>query len=235
MKKINKILIASQVVLIVIIILISRSCENNKVLAELNQYKLSEYIEERQKFVTEINDKGETITTQEQVILSKDRKIEKKLLENSNLKRLNSQIKIKSETKIRDLLARYEGNNDFIMRIDTIHDTIIINKAIGVKFGTKFSAIDDWYHTVGKITLEGIKFDSISFKNDLTITVGRKREKWHKPMITYVEVKNNNPYTNVNSMNNVTIKKNKEKIWSKPWFNLLIGVAAGFTVGVLAE
>lgn len=238
MKKLNWILIGSQVLLIIIIVVMSRSCENNRALAELNQYKLDEYLEERQTFVTEINKQGDSLVSQKLVILSKDRDIEKQLLENSNLKRLNTQIKIKSETKIRDIIAKYGGTpeDNFITETihDTIRDTIFVNP-IGVKFGTPFSVVDPWYATSGKITVDGIYYDSLSFNNDLTITVGRKREKWNKPMESYVEVQSKNPHMNITGLNNVTFVKDKEKIWSKPWFNLLIGTAAGFTIGILAK
>jgi hypothetical protein len=198
---------------------------------------MEEYLNERQEFITEINDKDEQIATQKQVVLSKDREIEKKLLENSNLDRLNSQIKVKFQTQIKDIIASYEegGDGGLIVGTDTIHDTLIVEKPIGVKFGTKFKLdTDPWYYAGGSITDKGVLFDSLSFKNSITITVGKKRDGWLKPMETLVEVKSENPYTGITGLNNVTINKKKETIWTKPWFNLLVGIGGGFIIGAIA-
>ena len=172
------------------------------------------------------------------MVITKDRKIEKLLLEKSELKRLNRQIKIGFETKIKDIIAEYEGDDgdNFITETvhDTIHDTVYVNP-IGVKFGTKFTLRDDWYHSAGRIMQDGVLFDSLSFKNDLTITIGRKREGWFKPMETKVEVRSENPYTRINSLNNIKIQEKGDKLINKPWFTFLLGTATGFTIGVLAE
>lgn len=233
----QKVMIGSQVLLIIIIVMMARSCSEQKAIAELNQYKLDEYLDERQEFVTTIGNQGAELASQEEVILAKDREIEKKLLENSELQRLNRQIKINMETRIDSLIAKYSGSGSdiFITQTDTIHDTTFVQVPIGVKFGTPFSVNDQWYYTGGKITQEGVLFDSLSFINDLTITVGRKRDGWFKPMKTMVEVRNENPYTGVTGLNNVNIQKEKDKLINKPWFTFLLGTGTGFLIGVLAE
>lgn len=233
----NKILIGSQVLLIIILVMSVRSCNTNQALAELNQYKLDEYLEERQEFVTTINEQGEQIAIQDEVIITKDKKIEKQLLENSQLKKLNRQIKIGFETKLENVIAEYEGKLEDNLISETIHDTIhdtVYTNPIGVKFGTPFSLYDDWYYTAGSIEKNGVLFDSLSFRNDLTITVGRKREGWFKPMETKVEVVSSNPYTRINSLNNIKIQENKDKLINKPWFTFILGTATGFTIGVLS-
>lgn len=231
MKKINLFLIGSQVLLIVFLVMSIRGCNNRQLQLENNELKLQTYLEESQKFEVLVNEKNEVIASQELVLLSKDREIEKQLLENTSLKKLNTQIKIDFDNRVEDIIADYVGDNNtiYITKRDTIRDSI----PIGIKFGTPFNKKDDWYSISGKIERNGVLFDSLSFNNHLTITVGQKKEGVFKPYKTYVEVNSENPYTTFNSLNNVSIN-DESKIWSKPWFNFLLGAAAGTVVTTIA-
>jgi hypothetical protein len=230
-----KFLVGSQIVLIVIILLTFRSCRNNEIEAQNNKLLADTYFNETQKFKSERDKLGRQVVEQEQVIISKDKEIENKLLENSNLKKLNSQIKISFETKIKNIIAEYEGKNGepiYVYSTDTIHDTIPV--PIGVKFGTMVKASDQWYNFAGTINKGGLSMDSLSFTNKFTITVGQRREGIFKPLKSYVEVQSENPYTTINGLNNIKVIE-KKSIWSKPWFNFLIGTAAGsiLTTGIV--
>lgn len=222
-----KLLIGSQVVLIVIILLTFRSCRNSQIESQNNKLLADTYLSETQKFKSERDKLGRQIVEQEQVIISKDKEIEKQLLENSNLKKLNSQIKINFETKIKNIIAEYEakaGEPIYVYSTDTIHDTIPV--PIGVRFGTRVKAHDQWYNFAGTIEKGGLSMDSLSFNNKFTITVGERREGIFKPLKSFVEVQSENPYTTINGLNNIKVIE-KKSIWSKPWFNFLLGTATG--------
>lgn len=230
-----RLLLLAQIILILAIIFISRGCKNSQLESQNNKLLADTYFNESQKFKSERDKLGRQVVEQEQVLITKDKEIEKQLLENSKLKRLNSQIKISFETKIKDLIAEYEGKNGgpiYIYKTDTIHDTIPV--PVGILFGTRVKASDQWFNFAGTIEKNGLLMDSLSFKNKFTITVGERREGIFKPLKSYVEVQSENPYTTINGLNNIKVIE-KKSLWNKPWFNFLIGTAAGtiLTTGLI--
>ncbi len=227
---IMKIMAGSQILLVIALFLCMKSCDNAKMRAENTQLLVDGYLEEQQKFDLEIDKLGKQIAEQEEVIIGKDRSLERKILENSNLKKLNSQIKVNFQTELKNVIAKYEtipGQDIFVHTTDTTHDTVLVQVPIGVKFGTRFSTFDDWYHYSGSVTRNGLLMDSLNFTNKLTITVGKRREKWNKPLKSFVEVQSDNPYTNITGLNNVKVINKSDKVWNKPWFNFLMGTATG--------
>lgn len=225
----------SQIILILVIIFISRGCKNSQLESQNNKLLADTYFNESQKFKSERDKLGRQVVEQEQVIITKDKEIEKKLLENSKLKKLNSQIKIDFETKIKKVIAEYEGKNGgpiYVYHKDTIHDTIQV--PIGILFGTRVKASDQWYKFAGVIEKDGLLMDSLSFNNKFTITVGQRREGIFKPLKSHVEVVSDNPYTTITGLNNIKVIE-KKSLWNKPWFNFMLGTAAGsiLTTGII--
>lgn len=230
-KKYSKILlIAFQFILICF--LVFKNCDQKVSLAE-NLKTIEEYKNNQQEFEKTVNKQNQQLATQQQHLISKDKDIERELLKNSNLKKLNEQIKIQTETKIKNITAQYESDLKYCLnsRVDTFivnGDTTIRTKTdtVGVAFGSSIKYEDSWLKLKGKIQKEGVKFDSISVKNSYTITIGKGGLK--KGFKTYVELKNDNPYTNTISLGNVKVVEEKkwyQNGWLKFGAGLLIGSA----------
>lgn len=199
-----------------------RSCNQNKDSLEVSKLQLEKYAEERQKFEVKINEQGKTIAFQEQVIIRNTKEVQELLKANTDLNKVNQQIKISFENKIKNVIASYKDSIKFITIIDSFNNEV----PIGVKFGTGFSKVEDWYSIYGTIEEVGVLFDSLSFNNRMTISIGSKRKNIFSPLKPMIEVYNENPYINITSLNNIKVE-DKTKFYNKPGFNL----ATGFILG----
>ena len=184
-----------------------------------------------QKFITTINDKGEKINEQEQLILSQKDAIAHKVLEIENLKKVKSQVIVRTNTIIDSVFIPFEDSwqneNQFdslIGNIDTIKDYIYIPKS--------FSLVDEHYSLFGNVIKSGVLIDSLRLDNALTLTIGMKSQGFLKKPKPIVLAKNSNPYFQTYSMQNVVIK-NDLKWYDKKstWFG--IGIVGGFIGGIL--
>lgn len=228
---VRNILIVLQAV--VIFILLFRS--NDMISAEEHDLKVSQYLKNEQEFKSKINKQGQELTYQKQVIINKDKDLQKLLLENSDLRKLNSQIKFESVTNIKKFDALYSQVDYLTRKIKQISilpdgDTVYIEKTdtIGVPFGTKFNKSDKWFSLTGSVEKQGISMDSLSILNSYVITVGTKRKSLFKPSETYVELFNENPYTRTVSMNNIKV------IEKKKWYQKgIVKFGSGFVLGAV--
>jgi hypothetical protein len=120
-------------------------------------------------------------------------------------------------------------------------NTIIVEKKIPVYFETiryvdsatmdtmdymklpyTFEYNDTWNNLQVTIDALDITLDTMSMRNNFTITIGEKSNGWLKESTPIVEIKSDNPYTDVTSVKNVTIKK-RNYFWSTILFGGVIG------------
>jgi hypothetical protein len=200
---------------------------------EEHELKVAQYLKGQQDFKSTINKQGQELVSQKQVLINKDKDLQKLLLENSELRRLNSQIKFESTTTITKIQALYKDVKYLTEKIKQISilpngDTVYIERTdtIGIPFGTKFNKSDKWFEFSGSVEKQGIQMDSLSIYNSYVITVGTKRKSLFKPMETYVELFNENPYTRTTSMNNIKV------IDKKKWYQKsIVKFGGGFILG----
>ena len=188
---------------------------NQKYITQVNSFKNQD-----QEFKVIVDSLGKTIITQNQVLISKNREVNKLLKENSELNKINSQIKYNFNTQITDVITEYKKDSIFI------YDTTYI--PIGVIFDTPFGLNQEWYSLFGSIKKEGVLIDNIFIKNELIVNLGYKRERFYKSLTPQLEIINKNPYIETVSLDNLTIKENKK------WYqNSLLYTIPGFILGVL--
>jgi hypothetical protein len=231
---IKKIVIIGQFLIILFCV---RTCHIKDLTINNKGVELKMYEGKTNEFETTKNKLGEKIALQDQMIVQKDKAIEKELLKNSLLTKLNEQVKFEASTKIKNFIANYSGNGTEII---TVHDTIklangkdSIETIEGVKIGTAFKAdTSKWYKIAGTIQKQGVKFDLVSFQSDFTMNVGEKRVKGIKGWLlgkkeAKVELINTNPYTTIDVMKNVKLvdKKWYQNGWLKFGAGVLIGGA----------
>jgi len=99
-------------------------------------------------------------------------------------------------------------------------------------FSIPFNFNDNWISIDGNSSNSGLGIDSIKLTNDMLIVTGVKRNGLFKPSETIVAVKSENPYFNISSLQNYTIKENPP-FYNKLWFKLLVftgGVATGIVI-----
>lgn len=245
---IKKILIIGQFLVIIFFV---RSCHLKDLTINSNGVQMQMYEGKANEFEKKANKLGEEVSLQNQMVVQKTKEVEKELLKNSLLTKLNEQVKFEASTKIKNLLAKYdyddgdsgdgEGGGTFVI---TVHDTIQVNgkdsitTIEGIKVGTKFKAdTSQWYNIAGSIQKDGVKFDSVSFKSAFTLNIGEKRVKGYKGWLfgkkePKVELINPNPYTKVDVMKN--IKLEERKWWDNGWVKFSAGVLVGGAVIIYA-
>ena len=179
-----------------------------------------------QLFIEKLNEKGEKIAEQDQIILTQKDAIAHNLLEISNLKKIKSQVKIQTITKI---------DSVYIPVIDTVDRIVYDTTGLALlKLPTKFGLESEWYSIFSTINKNGMLLDSLSLYNRQIITIGMKSNGIFKSPTPSVVVKNENPYVNINSMNNVVIK-NDTRFYDKKGFWFGVGVGTGVLIPILIK
>ena len=119
--------------------------------ANLNDYKrqVKKLDLQQTEFITMVDRQGLLISEQEQIILSQKDAIEMNLLEIENLKKVNSQVSVVTQTIVDSVFIPFQS--------DTLKN---------------FGLYDKWYGLSGIVENRGVKLDSIYFNNDMRITIG---------------------------------------------------------------
>ena len=193
---------------------------------KLNEYKnqVIKLKDGEQLFIEKLSKNGEKLAEQDQIILSQKDAIAHNLLEISNLKKIKSQVKIKTVTRI---------DSVYIPVLDTVERVMYDTSGFAfLKLPTKFVLENEWYSIYSTINKNGMLLDSLSLFNRQVITIGMKSNGVFKAPSPTVVLKNENPYVSVNSMNNVIIKNNT-RFYDKKGFWYGFGVASGLGVSIL--
>ena len=128
------------------------------------------------------------------------------LLEIENLKKVNSQVSVVTQTIVDSVFIPFQS--------DTLKN---------------FGLYDKWYGLSGIVENRGVKLDSIYFNNDMRITIGYKKNGWFKKPSPIVKIKNENPYSRVVNMQNVVID-NPTKWYEKKGFLIGVGLLGGIVI-----
>lgn len=193
--------------------------------AELSDFKdqMLKFDLKEQKYLETIGENGERIVEQDQIILTQKDAISHNLLEIKRLKKIKSQVVINTITKIDSVFVPYvmDSTNTDTLRADNY---IIIPK--------KFSLTDNWYSINGSIFKEGLLIDTLSFNNEMTLTIGNKSTGFLRKTQPIVLVEYSNPYVNTTSMQNIIIK-DELRFYDKKGFWYGVGVGTGILIPIL--
>ena len=194
--------------------------------SRLQEYKneVVKFKDGEQVFTEQINQQGELIAEQTQVILTQKDAIAHNLLEIDNLKKVKSQVKIRTVTKI---------DSVFVPIIDTIERVIYDTSGVAMlRLPTSFGLDTEWYSINTTVEKRGLLIDSLKINNRQLITLGLKSNGLFKSPTPTVIIKNENPYVSVSSLNNVVIK-NDSRFYDKKGFWLGVGFIGGILTPVL--
>lgn len=193
--------------------------------AELKEYKdqMLKFELDEQKFLEKIDENGKRIVEQEQIILSQKDAIDNHLVEIKNLKKIKSQVIVNTITKVDSVFIPFVSDT-------TIKDTLVLDNYIVVP--KRFSLLDEWYSFDGIIKKEGVLLDSISFNNELSLTIGNKSMGLFKKPKPIVLVEYSNPHVRTTAMQNIIIKDDL-KFYDRKSFWYGTGVVSGVAVFLL--
>ena len=178
-----------------------------------NQYLLSQVELKEQVFTKFKNEKGQTIATQEQRILEMTKENMKLIQTVNKFKKIKGQVQIETVTEIKEVKVPYE------VRVETFLDK---DSNLFVKVPLPFTKNDSFYTIKGKVEHDGVAFEKVSIPNTLTITTGQVDGGLFKKDKYIVEVKSDNPYTDITKLKNTEFKP-KTKFYKKWWFGFGLG------------
>lgn len=213
---INKYLRYILVTIIFFLIIVNiRSCVQHKsevkAIAKDTRYEELMYKHNISTLEKTVNKQGEEITSQKALVLTKDQEKEALLLENKRLKRIKSEVKVITKTTVKEVFVPYEV---------TVYDSASGDSA------KPFIKLDKWYGISGVVLKQGVRFDSVTFKNELVVTLGNERQGLLKKSIPTVDVTNKNPFSSTKEMYNVVIVPNKKKPYETRGAAFVAGAAA---------
>lgn len=171
-----------------------------------------------------------TIAIQQQNILSQKEAIRLGKLElEEGMKKVQSQVKTKTITKVEQVFIGYAGQLDSNGNEIIEKDTIVLNDTNAIKVPKRFAIDTKFYDISGQVLKTGVLLDSISFPNETIVTIGQSKKNLFAKKESVVHIKNTNPFLKMQSMENVIIKE-KTPFYKKPIFLVGIGFLGGLFI-----
>ena len=157
----NSLLICFMLLLLLIWQVLSANSQLEEFKGQIIKFKDGEQV-----FVKKLNEKGEKIAEQDQIILSQNDAIAFNLLQIEDLKKIKSQVTIRTITKI---------DSVYVPIIDTVERIMFDGDGIAfLKLPTKFGIEDEWYSLYSTLNSKGMWIDSLSLYNRQIVTLGLK-------------------------------------------------------------
>ena len=109
-------------------------------------------------------------------------------------------------------------------------DTLLADNYIIIP--KRFSLLNDWYSINGSIKLNGLMIDTLSFNNEMTLTLGSKSMGIFKKPKPIVLIEYSNPYVRTEGLQNIIIKDDL-RFYDRKGFWYGVGVATGVLIPVI--
>ncbi len=149
-----------------------------------------------------VDEQGRESSYLRATILTKDKAIQKQLKEISQLKTLDTKIKIANHTRIDTLVLE-------------LHDTTLITSTDTIKY-QKFSHLDEWFSINGKVQEKQLIIDSLNIKNQYTIEVGDEKVGLFKKE-KRIYVRNENPHTSTDDLKFFILEDDRKWYQKDAW------------------
>lgn len=228
MKRVQYLIVA--VLSIIVVLLLIDGCRqraHNKNLVD----QLSEYKIENQNYRSERQKDSSLIVTQNQTILSQKEALKLGLLELDNkIKQVQSQLQAKLKISVVEKDVPFIPTNyaDTSGWVRDRNGTLVRTDSISVP--QDYGLIEKWFKVKGTIKKTGIRIDTLDLPAKFTVTYGKEKSGFlglgRTPV---VQVKSDNPYIDVSSLNNIVVKKPKN-ILNSPFLYLGTGIILGIIV-----
>lgn len=197
----------------------NRSAKEKTEIKKAWAYKSMMYENNEATLKRDTTEKGEELIMQKQLLVTEKQAHELDVIENKRLKKINSEVRVITVTKINDVFVN-------------VTDTVIVEKGDTIREAKSFNEVNKWYGLKGYTSPKGIMFSSIYFNNELVITIGYEKKKGIKNLFKksepVVDVVNKSPYSRTDELYNVVIKPSKKKFYQTTGFKIGLGVASGF-------
>ena len=170
---------------------VGENMRHSKYEEQISQFKLKE-----QEYLESIDEEGNKLVEQQQIIMSQEQAIKSGLLKIEKLKEVSSQVHVVTNTIIDTIIVSH---------VDTVIQEI--NGNAYLKLPQKYAFNDDFINFKAEINKVGLSVDNITIFNETTVTIGKEKQGLFKPLKPVVKIINTNPYMNTMSVQNVVIEK----------------------------
>jgi hypothetical protein len=201
--------------LALILILSIQSCQRQaryeRVLKALQQSN-----GERDSLIVQVQEDGSKITEQEQTILTQKEAIESGLLEIDKLKNVKSQVRFVTQTVVDTFYAQ-------------VGEAVVDSSTNTLIRPFNYIEADNWFSVNGDFSSDFVRINSLTYRDEYQLTIADKKLGFFKKPKPSVILKSSNPYTDIQSMQNITITV--ENPWYKrPWVWGALGFSAGYLI-----
>ena len=189
--------------------------ENRQLQAYQNQ--IAKFDLKEQRYLETIDDDGNKLVHQEQIIMSQKHAIASGLLEVEKLKEISSQVSIVTNTIIDTIV---------ISHVDTVIREINGNSFL--KLPQQYAFANEYLNFKANISKVGLSVEDITIFNEMTITIGKERQGLFKPLKPVVNIKNTNTYIHTTDVSNIVIENKVDLLHDKrAWgvVGIIIGLA----------
>lgn len=206
------------------------SCEQNRINKQLLG-QLSEYQLQNKKFKAERQKDSSLIITQNQTILSQKEAIRLGLLETDNrIKKIESQLQTKIKIRVVEKEVPFIPDG-FVDTSGWVRNNLgEVIKTDSISVPVKFALNEKWFKIEGVVKKNGLKIDTLQMPSKFNVTFGKEKTGFlGLGRNAVVQIKADNPYLDISSINNIVVKKPK-KFYNSPIFYVGIGVLSGIFI-----
>lgn len=209
MRQRKKTLLYTIIVLVIIFFGIDR-CKRIQELESLTE-EVNRARFDNQAFESTINEQGEEITMQRQLIVSKNEAIKLGMRKIEGLTNYKNQISVITETKFDTIYAAYESDTNAEGEV------------------TSFKYAEPWISFDGQLLDSGVAITDLNIKNEYVLTISDKKIGFFKKPEPTITLLNKNPYTETKGLTNISIKQ-EQSILKRPWIWLTFGITSGILI-----
>jgi len=198
--------------------------QKDELVKQLSEYKLENkhYRSERQK-------DSSLIVTQTQTIMSQKDAIRLGLLEkDKRIKSIESQLQAKIRLSVVEkdvpfIPTNYADTSGWVRNKDGV-----LIKTDSISVPQDYGLAEKWFRIKGTVRKSGLKIDTLEVPAKFTVTYGKEKSGLlNLGRTPVVQIKSDNPYVDVTSLNNIVVKKPKSFFASPVFFGTL-----GFILGI---
>ena len=206
--------------IVIIVLLLFRQCGQGE--------RINQLLSINHEQSVRIDKEGKKITTQTQNILRLEDALKLEILEKENyMKSIESQVKVGVSNVVTGKKVVYHDTIEKLVYVDTMDDEIYDEGVVFIKVPFTLQYNDTWTLLQATIGEDDFTIDSLITKTDLRVTLGYEKQGWFKSPKPIVEIKSENPNTEINIKSNVVIKEPKP-FYKRTWFGVLVGSIGTF-------
>lgn len=200
--------------------------QKDELVKQLSEYKIENkfYRSERQK-------DSSLIVTQNQTIMSQKDAIRLGLLDvDKRIKSIESQLQAKlSVTVVKKdvpfIPTNFADTSGWVRNKDGV-----LIKTDSISVPQDYGLAEKWFRIKGTIRKSGLKIDTLELPAKFTVTYGKEKSGFlNLGRTPVVQIKSDNPYIDVASLNNIVVKKPKS-FFNSPLFYGSVGIILGIFI-----